>query len=157
MLERSPHLYHTLQADRVEILAIDFDEVGIVGRGMPGRRQPVAEDRPQEQPQPREATLKVSGGRQGYGLLCPGRPGRSALHRAAGQGLWTGRPVFGQQYSTVGLFKVSPDGREAVRTQVRLGRTSVTAVEIVSGLERGDIVITSDMSAWDDADRVRLR
>jgi multidrug resistance efflux pump len=71
--------------------------------------------------------------------------------------LWTGRPVFGQQYSTVGLFKVSPDGREAVRVQVRLGRTSVNAVEIVSGLAQGDVVILSDMSAWDDADRVRLR
>ena len=71
--------------------------------------------------------------------------------------LWTGRPVFGQQYSTVGLFRVSPDGREAVRVQVRLGRTSVNAVEIVSGLAQGDVVILSDMSAWDDADRVRLR
>lgn len=71
--------------------------------------------------------------------------------------LWTGRPVFGQQYSTVGLFKVSPDRREAVRVQVRLGRTSVVAVEVVSGLAQGDLVITSDMSAWDDADRVRLR
>lgn len=71
--------------------------------------------------------------------------------------LYTGRPVFGQQYSTVGLFKVTPDGREAVRVQVRLGRTSVNAVEIVSGLAQGDVVILSDMSAWDDADRVRLR
>jgi multidrug resistance efflux pump len=71
--------------------------------------------------------------------------------------LWTGRPVFGQQNSTVGLFKVSPDRREAVRVQVRLGRTSVTSVEIVSGLAQGDLVITSDMSAWDEADRVRLR
>jgi multidrug resistance efflux pump len=71
--------------------------------------------------------------------------------------LWTGRPVFGQQYSTVGLFKVSPDRREAVRVQVRLGRTSTMAVEVVSGLVQGELVITSDMSAWDDADRVRLR
>lgn len=71
--------------------------------------------------------------------------------------LYTGRPVFGQQYSTVGLFKVTPDGREAVRVQVRLGRTSVNAVEIVSGLAQGDVVILSDMSASDDVDRVRLR
>lgn len=71
--------------------------------------------------------------------------------------LHTGRPVFGQQYSTVGLFKVSRDGREAARVQVRLGRTSVNAVEIVTGLSEGDVVILSDMSAWDDADRIRLR
>lgn len=71
--------------------------------------------------------------------------------------LWTGRPVFGQQYSTVGLFKVSPDRREAVRVSVRLGRTSTMAVEVMSGLAQGDLLITSDMSAWDDADRVRLR
>jgi HlyD family secretion protein len=71
--------------------------------------------------------------------------------------LWTGRPVFGQQYTTVGLFKVRPDRREAVRVSVRLGRTSTMAVEVMSGLAQGDLVITSDMSAWDDADRVRLR
>lgn len=71
--------------------------------------------------------------------------------------LYTGRPVFGQAFSTVGLFRVTPDGREAARVQVRLGRTSVNAVEIASGLAQGDVVILSDMSAWDDADRIRLR
>jgi multidrug resistance efflux pump len=71
--------------------------------------------------------------------------------------LFTGRPVFGQAYSTVGLFRVTEGGNEAARVQVRLGRTSVNAVEIQSGLAQGDVVILSDMSAWDNADRIRLR
>jgi HlyD family secretion protein len=49
------------------------------------------------------------------------------------------------------------DGGEAVRAQVKLGRTSVNSVEILHGLEAGDRVILSDMSAWDNFDRVRLR
>ncbi len=40
-----------------------------------------------------EATLAVAGGQPGYGLLCDSRLGRSALYKAAGQGLWIGRPV----------------------------------------------------------------
>ncbi len=40
-----------------------------------------------------EATLQVAQGRPGYGLLCDNRLGKTALHRAAGQGLWIGRPV----------------------------------------------------------------
>ena len=67
-----------------------------------------------------------------------------------------GRPAYGQAGSTVGLFKLTPDGTEAVRTSVRLGRTSVTAVEIVAGLQPGDKVIISDMSRWDGVDRVRV-
>ena len=71
--------------------------------------------------------------------------------------LYTGRPTFGQANSTVGLFKLVENGSHAERVQVRLGRTSVNAVQIISGLDVGDIVILSDMSRWDDADRVRLR
>jgi HlyD family secretion protein len=67
-----------------------------------------------------------------------------------------GRPAYGQAGSTVGLFKLTPDGTEAVRTSVRLGRTSVTSVEIVAGLRPGDKVIISDMSRWDGVDRVRV-
>ena len=63
--------------------------------------------------------------------------------------LHVGRPAFGQPGSTVGLFKLTPDGTEAVRTTVRLGRTSVNTVEIVGGLQQGDKVIISDMSRWD--------
>jgi HlyD family secretion protein len=71
--------------------------------------------------------------------------------------LYVGRPVHGEANSTVGLFKVVDDGKEAVRVQVQLGRSSVNTVEIVKGLEVGDKVILSDMSAWDNYDRVQLK
>jgi multidrug efflux pump subunit AcrA (membrane-fusion protein) len=71
--------------------------------------------------------------------------------------LSTGRPVHGGTDSTVGLFKVVDDGSEAVRVQVKLGRTSVNSVEILQGLSAGDQVILSDMSSWENFDRVRLR
>lgn len=71
--------------------------------------------------------------------------------------LFVGRPVHGQADSTVGLFKLVEDGSDAVRVNVKLGRTSVNAVEILQGLKVGDKVILSDMSAWDAFDRIRLR
>lgn len=71
--------------------------------------------------------------------------------------LYVGRPVHGEANSTVGLFKLVEDGSEALRAQVKLGRTSVNTVEIVQGLQVGDTVILSDMSAWDNFDRVRLK
>ncbi len=70
--------------------------------------------------------------------------------------LHLGRPAFGQSGGTVGLFKLSPDGSEAVRATVRLGRTSVNTVEILGGLQAGDKVIISDMSRWDGVERVRV-
>ena len=70
--------------------------------------------------------------------------------------LHVGRPAFGQAGSTVGLFKLTPDGKEAVRTTVRLGRTSVNTVEVLGGLQQGEKVIISDMSRWDGVDRVRV-
>ncbi len=75
--------------------------------------------------------------------------------------LYVGRPAFGQEQSTISLFKVTagtcemPD--EAERVTVKLGRNSVSTVEIVEGLNVGDCVILSDMSAMDGRDRVRLR
>jgi len=71
--------------------------------------------------------------------------------------LYVGRPVHGQSDSTIGLFKIIDDGSEAVRVNVKLGRSSVNTVEIVDGLKVGDKVILSDMSAWDAFDRVRLK
>ena len=71
--------------------------------------------------------------------------------------LFMGRPAFGQEQSTITLFKIDPDGSGANRVQVKLGRSSVNAMEIVAGLNVGDAVILSDMSAWDAFDRVRLR
>jgi multidrug efflux pump subunit AcrA (membrane-fusion protein) len=70
--------------------------------------------------------------------------------------LHVGRPAYGQANSAVGLFKLTPDGSEATRATVRLGRTSVNTVEIVGGLAQGDKVIISDMSRWDGHDRVRV-
>lgn len=71
--------------------------------------------------------------------------------------LYVGRPAFAQSQQTVGIFLLSPDGKEAIRTQVTLGRTSVSTIEIVSGLREGDQVILSDTSAMDTYNRVRLR
>lgn len=68
-----------------------------------------------------------------------------------------GRPTYGQDDATIGLFKLEPGGRSAVRVKVTLGRTSVNTVEIKDGLQPGDEVILSDMSTWDAFDRVRLR
>jgi len=65
------------------------------------------------------------------------------------------RPAFGQENSTVGLFKLTGDG-EAIRANVKLGRTSVNQVEILEGLQPGDQVILSDMSAQDAFDRIRI-
>lgn len=70
--------------------------------------------------------------------------------------VFVSRPAFGQEKSTVGIFKLDPDGVFAARTQVVLGRSSVNAMEVVSGLEPGDKVILSDMSQWDANKRVKL-
>jgi HlyD family secretion protein len=70
--------------------------------------------------------------------------------------LYVGRPVHGASQSTISLFKLTPDGSEAVRSNVKLGRSSVNTVEILDGLQVGDRVILSDMSQWDNYDRIRL-
>lgn len=70
--------------------------------------------------------------------------------------LYVGRPVFGQPNSLVGLFKLDPDGKEANRVQVKLGRSSVNTIEITEGLKIGDQVILSDMTAWDAQNRLRI-
>jgi HlyD family secretion protein len=68
-----------------------------------------------------------------------------------------GRPAFGQEQSTVGLFRLDPTTGEAMMTQVQLGRSSVNTIEILGGLKEGDQVVLSDMSAWDQFPRIRLR
>jgi HlyD family secretion protein len=70
--------------------------------------------------------------------------------------VFVGRPAFGEEKSTVGIFKLDPDGVYAARTQVQLGRSSVSTIEIVKGLQPGDRVILSDMSQWDSNDRIKL-
>lgn len=69
--------------------------------------------------------------------------------------IYVERPAFGQENSTVGLFKLTGNG-EAIRTNVKLGRTSVNQVEILEGLQPGDQVVLSDMSAQDSFDRIRI-
>jgi HlyD family secretion protein len=71
--------------------------------------------------------------------------------------LYVGRPVHGQTDATISLFKVMPDDSDAERVNVKLGRSSVNTVEILSGLKVGDKVILSDMSQWDNVDRIRLK
>ena len=70
--------------------------------------------------------------------------------------LFVGRPTYGQEKTTVGLFKLEGDGAAAVRVRVTLGRSSVNTVEILGGLKEGDQVILSDVSRWDQYDRIRL-
>jgi HlyD family secretion protein len=67
------------------------------------------------------------------------------------------RPAFGQENSSITIFKLTPDGTEAVRTSVKLGRAAVTEIEVVEGLKPGDQVILSDMSQYDAYDRVRIK
>jgi HlyD family secretion protein len=71
--------------------------------------------------------------------------------------LYVGRPSLGQEQSTVGLFKIVNADGNASRVQVSLGKSSVNAIEVKSGLNAGDQVVLSDMSAYDAFERVRLR
>ena len=71
--------------------------------------------------------------------------------------LHVGRPAYGQGESTVGLFKLDADGSYASRVPVQLGRSSVTTIEVVQGLQPGDRVIISDMSQWDNVERVKVK
>jgi multidrug efflux pump subunit AcrA (membrane-fusion protein) len=70
--------------------------------------------------------------------------------------LAVGRPVSGQPDSTIGLFKLDPDGKGATRVNVKLGRSSVNTIEVVDGLKAGEQVILSDMTQWDSQPRIRL-
>lgn len=68
-----------------------------------------------------------------------------------------GRPVYAQRDSQISLFRIEADGIHASRVRVSIGQTSVNEIEILDGLQAGDEVILSDMSAWDDHDRIRLQ
>jgi HlyD family secretion protein len=70
--------------------------------------------------------------------------------------VYVGRPAFGQEHSTVTIFKVQPSG-EAVATKVKLGVASVSTIQILEGLQPGDQVILSDMTQYDSFDRVQLK
>jgi HlyD family secretion protein len=71
--------------------------------------------------------------------------------------IYVGRPVFASSEATVELFKLVEDGKYAVRTRVELGRSSVSTIEVVKGLTPGDEIILSDMSQWDEYDKIRLK
>ncbi|HET6851035.1 MAG TPA: HlyD family efflux transporter periplasmic adaptor subunit [Pyrinomonadaceae bacterium] len=71
--------------------------------------------------------------------------------------LKVGRPAFGQAQQTIGMFVLTPDGTEAERRTVKLGRNSVSTIEILEGLKEGDQVIISDTSALDSYNRIRIR
>jgi len=70
--------------------------------------------------------------------------------------LYVGRPAFGQENSTISLFKLDPDGKGAVRVPVKVGRASVSSIQVIEGLREGDSVILSDMSRNDNTERIRL-
>jgi HlyD family secretion protein len=71
--------------------------------------------------------------------------------------LYVGRPAFGNENSTISLFRLSPDGKTATRVPVKVGRASVNSIQVLEGLKLGDTVILSDMSRWDSVDQVRLQ
>jgi beta-lactamase regulating signal transducer with metallopeptidase domain len=71
--------------------------------------------------------------------------------------LHVGRPVHAAANSAVSLFKIVSDGTEAVRVNVKMGRSSVSTIEVLDGLKEGDQVILSDMSEWDSFDRIHLK
>ena len=70
--------------------------------------------------------------------------------------VFMGRPVIGQANQKIGLFKVDPDGKGATRVTVTLGASSVNTIQVLDGLQVGDRVILSDMSAWDAYNRIRF-
>jgi HlyD family secretion protein len=70
--------------------------------------------------------------------------------------LHVGRPAFGQESSTISLFKLDPDGKGGVRVPVKVGRASLNSIEVLEGLHEGDTVILSDMSRYDKAARICL-
>ena len=70
--------------------------------------------------------------------------------------VYVGRPAFGNENSTINLFKLGLDGKTALRVPVKVGRASVNSIQVLEGLQSGDVVILSDMSRWDSTDKIRL-
>jgi RND family efflux transporter MFP subunit len=70
--------------------------------------------------------------------------------------LYVGRPALGNENSTLSLFKIDADGKGATRVPVKVGRASVNSIQVLEGLKEGDTVILSDMSRWDNVDRISL-
>lgn len=70
--------------------------------------------------------------------------------------LYVERPAFGNENSTISLFRIDPNGKTATRVQVKVGEASVSYIQVLDGLKEGDRVILSDMSRYDNTDQVRL-
>jgi RND family efflux transporter MFP subunit len=70
--------------------------------------------------------------------------------------LYVGRPALGNENSTLSLFRIDTDGKNATRVTVKVGRASVNEIQVIEGLKEGDSVILSDMSRWDKVDRIQL-
>jgi RND family efflux transporter MFP subunit len=70
--------------------------------------------------------------------------------------LYVGRPALGNENSTLSLFKLDAGDNGATRVPIKVGRASVNSIEVLEGLKEGDTVILSDMSRWDNVDRIRL-
>ena len=70
--------------------------------------------------------------------------------------VYVGKPVYGQENSTVTLFKIEPEGKYANKVKVTFGVQSVNFIEVKEGLRVGDRVILSDMSQFDQYDRIKL-
>jgi HlyD family secretion protein len=112
-------------------------------------------------PAVREGTVLVDVTFHGTALPKGARPdlsveGTIELEKLA-DAVYVGRPAFGQDDSTIGLFRLGADGATATRTKVQLGRGSATKVVILNGLLPGDRVILSDTSAFDSHERIQLR
>jgi len=71
--------------------------------------------------------------------------------------LYVGRPIYAAANSPAGVFKIVDKGKFAIRVHVRFGRTSVSSIEVLEGLDVGEQIILSDISRWDDVDRIRLK
>jgi multidrug efflux pump subunit AcrA (membrane-fusion protein) len=80
-----------------------------------------------------------------------------ALSSPIHNGLYVPRPAHASAHTTKGLYKLAPDGNELVRVDVKFGRASANAIEVLDGLQVGDRIVLSDMSAWDQCDRLRVR
>jgi HlyD family secretion protein len=74
----------------------------------------------------------------------------------ADNALHVNRPVQAMANTSITLFRLSEDGSEAERVPVQIGRTSYNAIEVLSGLRRGDRVVLSDTSAFDKFDRITI-
>ncbi|HEY8297837.1 MAG TPA: HlyD family efflux transporter periplasmic adaptor subunit [Candidatus Baltobacteraceae bacterium] len=66
------------------------------------------------------------------------------------------RPAGASDNSTIDLFKEIDNGKRAVRIRLRLGQGSSNRVQVLSGLEPGDVVIVSDMSGYLNQPEVTL-